>query len=52
MDSNLTSKVKIEGGSERLAFVSLVFIFACHLFACCWILLGSSENTNDGWYNN
>lgn len=53
IDANLTSKVKIEGGSERLMFVSLIFIFACHLFACFWIILGQSEylSNNGSWFN-
>ena len=44
-DTNLTSKVKIDGGNERLMFVSLVFVYACHIFACCWILLGTAERS-------
>lgn len=35
------STVKIDGGTERLSFVSLIFCFACHIFACMWLLLGA-----------
>lgn len=52
VDEQISSKAKIDGGTERLSFVSLIFFFACHIFACCWILLGTAENSNDGWYSN
>jgi hypothetical protein len=51
LNHHLQKQLRISGGTERLLFVTICFVFFTHIFACLWLLLGQLDPDRlNTWY--